>query len=93
MVGVVHLQKRLPPGGFFASPQLPCAPLHINVPYCHVPPYVNVAVSGGSGHLHAKESPPLKDFLAPSHHKPVIPMHAFSAEYSSAKYDIVQLYS
>ena len=62
-------------------------------PIAMCPTYVNVAVSGGSVHLHARESPPLKDFLAPSHHKPVIPMHAFSADHSSAKYDIVQLYS
>ena len=72
VLGSGTLQESPPLVGFLASALLP-----------HVLLYVNVVVSGGSGTPAGK--PASAGLLAPLHHiKSVIPMHAFSAEYSSA---------
>ena len=74
VLGGGTLQESSPSVGFLASALLPCALS-----------YVNVVVSGGSDTPARK--PALAGFLAPLHHiTSVIPMHAFSTEYSSAKY-------
>ena len=74
VLGGGTLQESPPIVGFLASTLLPRALL-----------YVNEVVSGDSSTPARK--PALAGFLAPLHHiTSVIPMHAFSAEYSNAKY-------
>ena len=69
-------------------------PSNVNVPYCHVPIECECALlSCAPLNVHVQSvvacalarQPALVGFFAPLHHKSVIPMHAFNADFSSAK--------